>query len=147
MRVALATTLVLLASPLMAEQEIAPASEEETQVEDYTPDALRLVLRDVPEEDEQTGFADQGFPVFTTEDWTVRFMPLMAPFRFNEGLSGPVANQIVDPFSLLGVDMAPAGAAGDEFAPADLSWRERWFRWRTIRFVNAENRRQNELAN
>lgn len=107
---------------------------------DYSKEALMKILAS---ENVQVDLFEDHLEV-RWADWIFRFLPIVLPLTINDGSAGSAQiNGPVSALALLGVDYPRAGPAGDELPPPNLTWRERVFRHRMIRLVNAANRRDN----
>lgn len=106
----------------------------------YSREALSLIFLET--EEEEDGPPEEPFTM-RWQDWAIRWVPLMMPLELNDGSGGPTLNQWPNAMTLLRMDYPPAGAAGDERAPQDLSWGERRWRWRMIRAANRANASEN----
>ncbi|MBW3564460.1 MAG: hypothetical protein KY459_07030 [Acidobacteria bacterium] len=120
--------------------EEAEGEDEEGTTGDYSREALSLIF--LESEEDEDGPPEEPFTM-RWQDWAIRWIPLMMPLELNDGSGGPTLNQWPDAMTLLGMDYPPAGAAGDEWSPQDLSWGERRWRWRMIRAANRANAAQN----
>lgn len=127
-----------LAADASAAGEEAEGENEET-TGDYSREALSLIFLESEEEEDGP---EEPFTM-RWQDWAIRWIPLMMPLQLNDGSGGPTLNQWPDAMTLLRMDYPPAGAAGDEWSPQDLSWGERRWRWRMIRAANRANAAEN----
>lgn len=147
--------IAVLALPVAAQEDVEPATTEQVtatdetssdseEQPDYTPRALTLALEDLPLDDDTADQSNQGLELLSTEQWTVRLNMINLPLE-DTWLSGPIVSKVYSPFSLLGMEFPPAGSAGDEWAPDGLTWRQRRYRWRMVRVVNADNLQDNSI--
>ena len=125
-----------------AEAEDSAASDtktEEAKAADFSNRAILEFVREVMEDDGEDGFVVDGSVGYRRGDWMFRWMPIMAPLVFSQGLGANVsAMPVVDPLALTGTAM-PYTAS---------TWRDGFGEWRERRFlrknIEAANRKQNK---
>ena len=155
MRICLLAVLFLTATSALSAQDADPSAQDTSSAEesatderpettaapDFSSEALSLIFLDREENEEEPA---EELLTLRWQDWVIRWLPLIAPLRINQGEGGPTLGEgFPNAMTLLGMDYPGAGAAGDEWSPMVLTWRERHWRWRMINKANAANAADN----